>query len=157
MSLLDFFVYNVQILTERFYTYLDSEYVNDSYELSVTEISFRTIFIVLGLFYVISNKKRKIVDSDFNKYFLLYLVALVPFVISFKIINAERMGYYYIYPGLLYIVPSITKMFKKDRTNQITSGLILIATLFVFWFYKYPIKKNCETYPYRSDVIKLLN
>lgn len=155
--ILNLLTYDLKLLPERFVSYLDSKYVNDELQVSITETLFRIIFIILGIIYLLMQSKKGKTDSDFTKFFIFFIISMGPYIISFKIINAERMNYYYYYPALLYIVPSLTKIFKKDKLNKNISSLILIAILFAFWFYKYPINKNCDTYPYKTEIIKFLN
>lgn len=156
-QILNFFTYEFKILPERFVGYLDSEYANDEMQISITETVFRLIFIILGLLYILLHRKKDKLDSNFVKFFLFLIVAMGPYIISFKVSNVERMNYYYYYPALLYVVPSLTKIFKNNKYNKVVSSIILIAILFIFWFYKYPIQKNCETYPYRTEIIEFLN
>lgn len=157
VPILNFLTYDLKLLPERFVRYLDSEFTNDELQVSVTETAFRLIFIILGSIYILLQRKKSNIDNNFIKFFLFFIVALGPYIISFKIVNAERMNYYYYYPALLYMIPALVKIFKNDKYNKTLSSIILITILFVFWFYKYPIKKNCETYPYKTEIIKFLN
>ena len=100
---------------------------------------------------------RKKSDEDFNRYFMYNLIGMITFLVSFKITNAQRISFFYFYPGIFYCIPKLISMFKKDKFNQIGAVLIITSILLVFWIYKYPITKECETYPYKSDIIQFLN
>lgn len=156
-SIIRYLSYDVGILPERFAGYLNSQFATEELQVSFSETMYRLIFILLGLLYcTIINKKEK-KDTNFIKFFIFYLISMGPYIISFKVSNAERMNYYYYYPSLLYIVPGLTKIVKNNKVNKIIISTFLIAILFAFWFFKYPIKKNCETYPYKTEIIKFLN
>lgn len=153
-NLLSILVYNIRILPEKFIYYLNLNELNGTNSFSGSEILFRIIFIVLGFIYLFIDNKEK---TTFVKYYIMFLVSMGPYIISFKIPNVERMSYYYYYPALLYIVPKLTDMVKNDKFNKIIISITLSMILFIFWFYKYPISKHCETYPYKTEILNFLN
>lgn len=71
--------------------------------------------------------------------------------------NISRIGYYFFYPAILYLTPRFLDLFKKDRINRNMGMVMLTIILLAFWIYTYPIKKDCETYPYKSDIIAIFN
>lgn len=155
-NILYFFTYNINLLPTKFYEYLNSEYASDRISISIVETVFRIIWVVLGgLRLVIKNNETS--KDEYVKYYLFLIIEMFLYVISFKVGNAVRIGYYYVYPGMLYVIPSLLKIFKRDKVNQSIACVSYILILFLFWFYKYPIQKNCETFPYRTSVVRLFN
>ena len=151
-ELLYFFTYEIEILPEKFYLYLESDYATEGAK-SFFEIGSRCIWLLLGFLGI----KRIKDDKNYITYYLLLVVQSILYIISYELANAERIGYYYYYIGLIYTIPSLIKMFKDNKENKVWSYLMIITILFAFWFWKYPIQKNCETYPYRTSIIKVLN
>lgn len=156
-KILLFFTTTIKILPYKYYAYLDSKYSLDSASVNWNGLFFRIIWVGLSAIYIYIMSIRKKSDENFNRYFMYSLIGLLTFLISFKITNAQRMSFAYFYPGILYCIPKLVGMFKKDKLNKIGSVLIITTILMVFWIYKYPITKECETYPYKSDIIQFLN
>lgn len=137
----------------------DSQFSKDDIITSYSEILHRLITIILSTFFFVWNNKRKENrDEEFFKYYILLIIEFILYIIvSLKMANGERVGYYFRYIGSLYCLTVFPKIFKRNMYNQLLIHLILVAYLFAFWYWKYPIQKNCETYPFRSDIITFLN
>lgn len=152
-----FFTTTIKILPYKYYAYLDSKYSLESVSVNWNGLFFRVIWVGLSIIYIYIMSVRKKSDEDFNRYFMYNLIGMITFLVSFKITNAQRISFFYFYPGIFYCIPKLISMFKKDKFNQIGAVLIITSILLVFWIYKYPITKECETYPYKSDIIQFLN
>lgn len=153
-----YLLYDWGIVPTRYIDYFsNADFANETIQVSFSETLFRFVFLALGLNYCMILNKNNEKNNTFLKYFVFYLLSMGPYIISFKIINAERMNYYYYYPALLYIVPESVKIVKKDMLNKAIMTCLIVSILFVFWFFKYPIKNSCDTYPYKTDILRFLN
>lgn len=152
-NVLYFFTYSIELLPEKFYLYtLNENYYLGGINVSLTDAIFRAIVIVMGYYLLKISKKQN--KKEVLLYVLFMLLELVIYVISFSMINASRMGYYFYYPSLLFLFPSFINMFKSDNKNKLIANFLIIFILFAFWFYNYPVKKQCETYPYYMQINK---
>lgn len=147
--------YNFGLISEKYYNYTISTYSSDIV-ISYSELLFRGVCLFLGLFLIVLSKNnKKQLPKEFKIYYYFLILEMILYFISFKLTIGERIGYYYRYIGMLYVIPQIAAAFKAK--DKIVINTLLISIMFVFWFWKYPIQKNCETYPYKSEVIQLLN
>lgn len=152
-----FFTIKINLLPRKFYNYLNSQtFAREEFEISFSQTLIRVIWIFFGILgiNILKNDKNK---EKFFEFFLCLIFELFLYTISFSISNAIRLGYYYFYISLLYFIPSLTKIFAKSKSNQILANMILITILLVFWVYLYPVRKTCEVYPYKSDVVSFFN
>jgi len=157
-QILDILSNGLGLISTKYYNYTESEFSSESLVTSYSEIISRIIYIALGaVFLFINNRKDKNKDEDYRKYYFFLLLEIILYLISFQMTNGERAGYYYRYIGMLYCIPAFPKVFKKDFWNRCIANTILIIIMFIFWYWKYPIQKNCETYPYKSSIIQWLN
>lgn len=156
-QILYYFTFNVKLLPNKFYNYLNNpDYALEKTNISITETVFRISCAMFGIIFFITVKDEE-QRKDFMEYFMFLVIEWLLYIISFKITNAIRMGYYYYYIGLLYIMPSMIKTVKKDTFNKTISCMLIVGFVGIFWFIRFPIKKECETYPYKTDIITVLN
>lgn len=152
-KLLYIFTFNIPILPSKFWAYMSSSYYNmDSITVSKSMLTFKLICIFIA-FYM-----NKIQNRDEIKECLIFLcIDLGIFFVSFKLQPVMRIGYYFSYPALLYIIPHITDMFKKDKYNRICVNLLIFVVLISFWYFTNILKgEGGGTYPYKSDIITRL-
>lgn len=156
-NILYFFTYKIELLPDKFYKYLNNnDYALEKTSIRTTETIFRIGCAIFGFIYlkIIKDEEEK---NIFMQYFMFLVMEWIMYIISFKITNAIRIGYYYYYIGLLYVIPSLIKTVKRDAFNKGICCLAIIGYLGIFWFIRFPIKKDCETYPYKTDIITVLN
>lgn len=153
-NILYYLTYSIELLPEKFYNYtLNEDYYLNELNVSFADTAFRVIILVMGFFLlrITSEEKTK---KESLQYYLFMIMELVIYIISFKMTNATRLGYYFYYPSLLFLFPAFINIFKKDNMNRLVAHFLVVTILFVFWFYNYPIKKLCETYPYYMELHK---
>lgn len=149
-KVLYFLTFKISILPIRFYNYFNTKYYLDTLNISKSMLLFKCIWIIIASIY---NSIVK--DEKMPKLILIFLIIdLGIYIISFKLAPVMRLGFYFSYPALLYLIPQITKMFKKDRYNKICSHILIIIFLSCFWYFNNVIhNEGGNTYPYKSDIL----
>lgn len=148
-----YFLANViNILPDKYYNYL-TIYSQD-FNINFFELLYKLFF---GITFVITYLKNKETFSDRIPYFLLFIIDFLIFPVSFSIKNADRLGYYYLYPAILLIVPSIKEFFKMNKYFKNISLIGIVIILFIYWYRIYVVLGFSETYPYYSEILKILN
>ena len=153
-KILYFLSNTLKLLPEKYANYLNSDYYSSDISTSYSELIYRFICLYFGVTMLMFSKSTD--NREFTKYFYLILVEIILYVISFRLLNGERVGYYYRYIGMLYCVPAFANSFKKEK-NRIISHITVFLMLFTFWYWKYPIQKNNEAFPYSSTTFPWLN
>ena len=142
----------INILPDKYYNYLTI--YSQEFNINFFELAYKLFFCVSFVAAYLRNKET---FKDKIPYFILFLIDLIIFPVSFSIKNADRLGYYYLYPSILLIIPSIAYAFKD---NKILKNMTIIGTviiLFIYWYRIYVVLGFSETYPYSSDIFKILN
>ncbi len=141
----------VSILPTKYYDYTQFYFPEQSYS-QLSELVMKLFCIFSSLFYMrYANKENS--KIDITVVLLLLLTDLSSFLISYKIVNASRIGLYFYYIGLFYLIPNIKMIFKNDGKMRFGVSICLIIIMFGSWVWKFPIKNWCEEFPYRSDII----
>lgn len=149
-----FFTNVISILPEKYYKYTTFYFGTDESR-SLSEYLYKIFWIVAAFIYKkFVNKEENPINIDLTL-FLLFTDFLT-LVIAYQITNASRVGLYFYYLGLFYIIPNFNKIFKNNKTRKLIS-LACIAIMFMYWIWVFVIYKWCETFPYTSDIIKFLH
>lgn len=149
-----YFLANVlNVLPDRFYGYA-VEYTAGKLYTNYSELLYKLFWIIGAIFYMIKMRK---VENNSKLILMLLLIDFATFIVSWKIVNIGRAGYYFFYIGLFYLIPEIVEMFKEKKQNQIAICVIMILVMFVFWYWKFPINSYSDTYPYTSSILPFLN
>lgn len=150
-KILYFFTFNVSLLPIRFYEYFNTEYYLDVLSISKSVLLFKIICIFISIVYNNIFKKE---EKESKLIMIFLLIDLGIYILSFKLGPIMRLGYYFSYPALLYLLPQSAKIFKKDKFNRIFSYITIIIFLFCFWFFNNIIhNESGNTYPYKSDIV----
>lgn len=152
-SLLYFFSFDIEILPKKFYNYLSSDYFSNNIEVVKTDAILKIIYFTFSMILLMKKDRNK---NDIP-YVIFIVVDIIIFLISFKMTNISRIGYYFFYPAILYLTPRFTNIFKNNPVNKRGIYAIFFMVLLSYWIYTYPIKEDCETYPYKSDIIQIFN
>ena len=153
-NIIYFITTTVPILPVRFYNYTQV-YLQDSNFSPILEITVKLFFIFSALLYMkFANKNSAKIDIVFV--LALLLTDFATELISYKIVNANRMGLYFYYLGLFYLVPNVKFAFKEESKISLVS-IFCITVLFGFWVWRFPITNWCDEFPYKSDIIKFLH
>lgn len=149
-KILYIFTFNINVLPIRFYEYFNTEYYTDNLIISKSTLLFKSVWILVASIY-----NRIVRKEQTPKLILIFLlIDLGMYLISFKLGPVMRLGYYFSYPALLYLIPQLTKMLKKDNYNKNCSYICIIILLFCFWYFNNVIhNESGNTYPYKSDIL----
>ena len=153
-NIIYFLTNTVPILPVRFYNYTQV-YLQDSDFSPILEVTVKLFFIFSALLYMkFANKNKSKIDIVFV--LALLLTDFATELISYKIVNANRMGLYFYYLGLFYLVPNLKFAFKEEGKISLVS-IFCITVLFGFWVWRFPIANWCDEFPYKSDIINFLH
>ena len=84
----------------------------------------------------------------------LFMTDFILSILSIKIGNAGRIGYYFLNLGYILLCPNFLNICKQKSLVKI--GLIFI--LFLFWYNMTAvINSGDQTYPYMSEFLTFLN
>lgn len=127
-----------------------------------SEASLTVIRIVKKLFWIIlaivNLRFAKFADKDrHEKAFLslnLFITELILSILSIKVSNAGRIGYYFLNLGYIVLCPNLQLVCKHKRFAKIC----LICILFTFWYNMTGVvNSGDQTYPYISNILTFLN
>ena len=130
------------IIPSRYYYYF-SGYQSEVVDYKVFETTFKLLWIVMYMLYQRINHSQKL-----NIYFEFLLVDFILFPISYTITNAYRLSLAYAAAGMLTVVPSLVKLFKKNQLGIVGGRMFIIAVLTFYWYWMYIHHGYGETYPY---------
>ncbi len=149
-----FFTNIISILPDKYYAYTQFYSPKQTYS-QLSDLTLRIFFIIAALFYMkFANKEKSKIDSSII--LLLLLTDLALFLISYKIVNVSRIGFYYLYLGLFYLIPNVSNAFTDCKKTRFLISILCIIVMLGWWTWKFPIRNWCETFPYHSDIIKFL-
>lgn len=150
-------VFNLKILPAKIYTYItDSRYYLVDGSLKKIDLILSLFCFIISIFlFVIKNKDKN--KNELKENYIYTLINLMIVMISLKISNINRLGYYFFMPSQMYFFSNFKRIFKNNRLNKIISTTIIIVLLLVVWIWKYPITYEWETFPYVSDIFEFLN
>ncbi len=151
-TIMNFATYNLKIIPDKYFKYFVS--LAQEFDINYFELIYKVFW--LGGFIVL-YKLRKGQVKDEIPYFVFGLIDFVLFPISFSIKNADRMGYYYLYPALLTIVPSLRNIVKDNKVKKVIIYIAMVGLLILYWYRIYVMLGFAETYPYKSEIFKFLN
>lgn len=143
----------IKILPDRFYFYAQ-EYTAGKLYTNYSELLYKVFWLIAAAFYMFKMRKCK---SDAAKLFMLLLVDFATFIVSLKIVNIGRAGYYFFYIALFYLIPNILNLYNKKKKMKILAGSVMILAMCVFWYWKFPVNSYSDTYPYTSSILTFLN
>lgn len=154
-KLLYIFTFNIPILPTKFWAYISSSYYNiDSLSVSKSMLLFKLMWIFIAF---CISKIQKHNRGEIKEFLIFLCIDLGIFFVSFKLAPVMRVGYYFSYPALLYIIPHITDMFKKDKYNRVCVNLLIFVIMLSFWYFTNVLNgEGGGTYPYKSDIITRL-
>lgn len=141
-------LYNLNILGERYYDYLD-RWMRPDGEFFLIDTIFRIIFV--GLYLLRAKKINK--DNKINELLGLSIILdLILFQLRNTIQYADRIAFYFGYMNIL-LVPQIQKHIINDTKGKLLFNFCVVGFLLFFWYYKFVVGLSCEVYPYSSAIL----
>lgn len=136
------------IVPEKFESYLTTFFKsNQKFDWS------STFYKLIWLIVLILPYKNKNEIKDYNFYYSLLIMDLILWNFNYKIVNAERISYYYYTIASITLIPQTSKLYKKDKFNQL---IIYVGTIFLFiayWYLKFIYLNAGKIYPYHSTIL----
>lgn len=140
-------LYNLDILSYRYYRYL-SVFAKEYSGINIVDTFLRVILIILYLVQASKLNNKFKLNPLFG---LLIIMDLIIFQIKNTIRMADRFAFYFGMMDIL-IIPQFNQI-GKQKKDKVFINLILVAILFVFWFYKFVVMKYAGIYPYTSSIL----
>lgn len=155
-NVVDFLIYKLKILPERYSTYfVEGKYYNDTINFSSSRIIFKLFWLILTIISLYVKKLNKMEDIKKERIcILLFIIDILIYIFSLKFIVLSRMSYFLFYPAIFLSLKSLNNIFKKDKFNQMICYMMIIS-ISVFYFYV-TIVRNADneggynTYPYKA-------
>lgn len=151
-ELLYFLTNIVNILPDRFYTY-SLEYTAGKLYTNYSELLYKLFWIASAVFYMVKTRKM---GNNAKLTLMLLLIDFATFIVSWKIVNIGRAGYYFFYLAMFNLLPEITNLYKEKSKKKVLIYIAFILVLFVFWYWKFPVNSYSDTYPYTSNILPFL-
>lgn len=152
-ELLYFFTTKTKLLPDRYYYYVKTYFQEEGVSMG-SELILRLCMILSLMFYsLFTNKKNVKINISFV--LLLLTMDFATFILSYKIVNISRMGLYFFYPAVFYLIPNVSFAFEPEARKFISICFIIVMS--IYWIWKFPVSNWCETYPYRLDIIEFLH
>ncbi len=138
----------------KYATYMEPSGDSES-TLTISRIMKKFFWIALSFVYLSFARKNN--KDNHEKALLcvnLFVSEFILSLISLKIPNSARLGYYLINLGYIVLCINTPRICKQKRFIQ----LFLIVILFAFWYKMTAIVDSGDgTYPYISDILTFLN
>ena len=148
-----FFTYTVQLFPSRIYSYFTSSYYTEEINISTFGLIFKLLCIFITMIYIKYNNK----NTNKMIFFVLLLMDFEIYLISARLNPLLRLGYYFYYPSIFYILADIHTIIKKDKYNISAINLLLFVSLTFYWFYTFVLYgSGGNTVPYESTIINNL-
>ena len=149
-KILYFLTFSIGILPSKFYDYFGTKFYLNNINISKSILLFKITWILIACVY-----NKIIREEQMPKLILFFLIIdFSIYLISFKLGPIMRLGYYFSYPALLYLIPQCSRMFKKNKYNRIICYILIVLFLFGFWYFNIIVhNESGNTYPYKSDII----
>ena len=146
----------LKALFSRYARYIGGEYSYSS--LNLMKIMKKMIWIFISaVYYKYALMLRKKEEYDYKVALVclnLFMTDFILSILSIKIGNAGRIGYYFLNLGYILLCPNFLNICKQKSLVKI--GLIFI--LFLFWYNMTAvINSGDQTYPYMSEFLTFLN
>ena len=143
------FLWNLKIIPDKYYLYINSKYNIDSLKIRWPFIILKIFNIFLGWLYF-KNKSIDIKEKQENKkWFLMLLIDFVISILSIKLLNIHRITYYLFFPALFAFIPQTMKIFGKEKNNV---ALAYIFVCLVYLLYFITSLGYYSIYPYRGII-----
>lgn len=132
------------------------------YVTDVNNVSIKSLSILKKMFWICISGymylwNLKFHTSNSNQSFVvfnLFVMDFILFMLSTKIPNAGRIGYYFINLGYILFGINFVKMFKQKKLIVNFVGIIYM----IFWVNMTAVVGTSDsTYPYISNILKFLN
>ena len=150
-----FLTNSISILPHKYYEYTQS-YLTTENDTSLFELLLNIFWIGLSLMYKkFANKNES--KICINLIILLLGVNFSTLLLSYKVGNIGRIGLYFYYLALFYLIPNANRIFKSIGRTRFLASFTCIVIMMLFWTWNFPIHHWSETYPYKSDIIKFLH
>ncbi len=139
-------------LSRRYLYYIESGNV----DVSLAYIGL-SLLIIIGI--IIYRKKLILRSKDNSLYIFMNLINVILLLLSFKYNSAIRLTYFFGYVNVL-LVPQIVQILIEHRRRKIKRFAIIVYTIYFvslsFYHLVYYSKlENHQTYPYRSEILKI--
>lgn len=144
------FFYNIGLISQKYVSYLTR--FEDTVDLNLGNLLIRVVWLFLGYKYLCS---KRIDQETKNNTFMCYVLLLIEFLISLisiKMVPLNRLGYFYYYIGIFYLLPQIHNIYKENiRGKQLLNGTIYFVLIFNF-IWRTVLTNSYAVYPYASDI-----
>lgn len=146
-NIFSFFI-DIGVLPSKYNVYL-TQYYNDGWDIQIKLLILK-IFIGAICFYIMNVDKD---NKDINSCFLYLLILdFCLFMISGKILYADRISYYYSLPVYLYAIPRGKIVLK----NKIVYEVFIILFLFFYFWFMFINLRTSEIIPYTSNILNIM-
>ncbi len=139
---------NMGIFPEKFEIYF-SKYLKKNIVFDWSSTLYKFVWLILLILPYKNSQKV----NDYGFYYLMLIMDMVLWNFNYKILNAERLSYYYFsIPGIT-LIPQTAKLYKNDNFNKITIYSITIILFFIYWYIKFIYLNAGNMYPYHSTIL----
>ncbi len=138
---------DLKIIPQKYNDYLYNDYYDGAnYDFDVFILIYKMFWCIIAIIAFMRNTDKE--KNDDLAYCICLIIDFIIFILSAKITNINRVGYYYAIPAMLTSIPTIKVLFKKDNFNQMCLFVIVLMLLLSYWYVAYVHFNMNETYPY---------
>ncbi len=141
------FITSSGILPSKYSFEYFSTYLNINHELDNLGTFFKLFWCILTLLIGFNkNLKEKIVDFDF--FFHIVFIDFILWNLNIYIHYIDRLSFYFGFTYLLFYIPQISKIFKKEIYNKILIYTVILIVFLFYWYVRFIFQNAGNVFPY---------
>lgn len=139
---------NMGILPNKYDAFL-TKYMRENIKIDYATAFYKLIWIYLLL---TTGKYMKPKDENYNFYIHLLVIDIILWELNYKIMNAERLSYYFGLIGMINFYPQLYNVKLKNKKQKIIILLSIVLISILYFYWKFIYFHSGEIYPYKLGV-----
>lgn len=142
-------LYQMGIISERYYSYIDT-FANNEGGFSLVDVIYKGMWVVI---YMLFGKKLRKEEEINSCYGMCLWLDLIFFFCGTKLKYAGRIAYYFGYTTILFIPKMVEKISDNKKGNANIVYFSICCILIGYWYVKTVLYGANEVYPYTSLIL----
>lgn len=139
---------NMGLLPSKYNAFL-TKFMRESIDIDFATAFYKIIWISLLL---MMGKYMKPKDDNYKFYFHLLIIDIILWELNYKILNAERLSYYFGLIGMINLYPQLYNVQLKNKKQKVIVLIFIILISLFYFYWKFIYFHSGEIYPYKLGV-----
>lgn len=136
---------NIGFLPTKFEAFL-SEFAREEIAFDIYTALYKLVWIIL---LIILNKYNRSNENKYKFYIHLLIIDIILWEFNYKILNAERLSYYYGLLAMINFYPQIANVRCRKKEQRLIFICILVLLSILYFWWKFIYFHSGEIYPYK--------